>query len=105
MALLAKRLYSRLAWLLLTLTVLLTRPFTLATANLIESNLEMLPVRGMRHLQQSVESINTAVCGETEYYCGDADVVLDQAYIALQTPNCSLDSGSAALEGLFTCNV
>ena len=47
-----------------------------------------------RNLQQSIGSINNAVCGEMEYFCGDSDVILDQAYTATQLSNCSLDAGS-----------
>ena len=46
-----------------------------------------------RNLQQSMGSIKNAVCGEMEYFCGDSDVILDQAYMATQLFNCSLDTG------------
>ena len=41
-------------------------------------------------LQQDASS---SLCGAAEYLCGDSDIVLDQAYTASQSANCTLDTG------------
>lgn len=53
---------------------------------------EMVHFKHDRHLEQSQDTISAAVCGTQEYLCGESDVVLQQAYDALQSGNCSLDA-------------
>lgn len=62
------------------------------TAAAESSNL--LTLSNSRHLQQTMENVNNAVCGDTEYFCGENDVVIDMAYSALAGQNCSLNSGT-----------
>ena len=98
--------WARSCSLVITTILVTTGGSAPAVAWQVTSANDMTSLSYSRRLQQSMDTINGAICGDMEYFCGDADVFLDQAYDASQGSNCSLDTGDSQSHDIcLTCKI
>jgi hypothetical protein len=83
----------------LVLLTLATKALAVGTWSTQYSEDELVRQGSRLLLQQDATS---ALCGASEYLCGGSDVVIDQAYTASQSSNCTLDTGTPIPSPLYS---